>query len=1193
MALALVWSLVPGAKALEVGAKFHRLQIDDGLSQSVVISALQDSRGFMWFGTQDGLNRYDGKRIHVFRNDPDDPSSLINNSIFCLAEDDSGYIWIGTEGDGLCRFDRRTQRFRQYRDLLFTGDATGPLDVYNLCVDRQGRIWLATGAYGLLRFDPRTQAIKTFQHDPADSCSLSDDWVWAVLEDSRGAIWAGTQAGLCRLDPATDQVQRYHHAKNDSCSLSDDTVYSLCEDATGTIWVGTIYGLNRHNPAADDFTRYFADQDDRHSLSGHSIYCLYADRTGRIWVGTGGNGLNVLDPALEKFQRFQHDAFDLHSLSDNEVDCITMDRTGVLWVGTGNGVSRLDTYRKPFAHYRHSPADSSGLSNNFVWSLLEDGEGLLWIATTDGLNRLDPQTGAFTVFRHDPEDSTSLGSNDLTILHEDRQGWLWIGGANGLLSRMDRKTGKFENFQPDPDNPDGLSSDRTYAFYEGESGTLWIATFAGLVGYDPASGSFKRYRLAQEEDGAEEEEPIRTLCGDSAGRLWIGTWGTGIICVNRVNHDLTRYRHDPDDRNSLSNDNVLCFHEDRNGVMWIGTGNGLNRFEPQSGEFKRVIDKDGLPNNTIYGILEDDVGRLWISTNNGLCRFDPANWIFDNYDASDGLQGNEFNMGAFTRGASGRMYVGGINGFNIFYPDSIRNNLLVPKVVITDFELFNRPVPIGEISGGRTILDRDIAETEALTLSYQDYVVSFGFSAIHYASPERNQYAYLLEGFDSDWNYIGNRGRATYTNLPPGNYVFRVKAANCDGIWNEKGAALAITVTPPYWKTAWFLALVLLMGSSAVWGAHHYRTRLLRIRAQSLRRRVDERTAELRSANQNLKEEIAVRRRVETALRAAKEEAVAATRAKSEFLANMSHEIRTPMNGVIGMTALLRESELNPQQREYCEIVQASARTLLALINDILDFSKIEAGKLDLETIDFDLWEVVEDVSDMLALSAADKGLQFTSWVSHEVPTDLRGDPARLRQVLMNLANNAVKFTNRGQVEVRVTLEAQSENTVTLRLEVRDTGMGIPADSLDRLFESFSQVDASMTRKHGGTGLGLAIARQLCELMGGTMGVRSALEEGTTFWFTAEFPRVQAGPCAFSHKLALARQSGSWLRTPARVSGASCASTCSTRGSCSRWPPAVRRPSTCCERPPLPGVPSTPPSLVPCRRHSIPLRWAK
>jgi signal transduction histidine kinase/ligand-binding sensor domain-containing protein/CheY-like chemotaxis protein len=1093
----------------ELPVKFQRLMLADGLSQSSILSMHQDSRGFVWLGTQDGLNRYDGRQIVTFKADPENPNSISDVNAWCITEDPSGDLWVGTEGGGFNRFDRQTETFTAFRNVP---GGSGYLDVRAIVADSTGAIWIGTMGDGLLRFDPASEEVIRYGADGPVQASLPSAQVHSLLLLEGRQLWVGTGAGLTCLDAATGRMTHYLSDPLDECSLPVGEVLALAPGAGGGLWVGTAGGLGLLDVGTGRTRQYRFDFGDGGKSPSMAVSAVTETATGHVWVGTQHRGALQLDLETGRWRSFANDPQDPASLSDNEVYSLMMDRAGVLWIGSSNGANRLDTKAKQFFHISNQGSSEARLSNACVWSMWETRDRKLWIATESGLNILDPTTGLIHQVWADPDDPNRPSYDSFIEVVEDSLGGIWLGARDGALNRYDPSSGHFQRFAPDPGNPGAIGDDRVFAICSDRQDRVWIGTMQGLECYDLNTGLFHRYEHDPATVSGIPAGSVRELDLDSQDRLWMSIWGDGVACLDPVTGRFQHFRHEQGDRRSLSSNVVLSISSDHRNRIWLGTATGLNLLDPETGLCHWYTMEDGLPNNTIYRVEEDTAGRLWVATNFGLARFDPDRGRISNYVERDGIQDNEFNMGASHPGRSGLMYFGGINGLTAFYPDSIRSNPFVPEVALTDFRIFNKPVPVGAAAGGRVILDQAISETGHIELLHTDHVISFEFSVLHFASPLKNNFAYIMEGFETQWNEVGNRNHATYTNLPPGNYIFRVRGSNNDGVWNDDGVSVTVHVTPPFYRRAWFVISVMLLIAGTVYGAHRYRMRLLDVKNKLLERRVAERTEDLTVANEALQQEIAMRQRVEDELREARNNAVAATRAKSEFLANMSHEIRTPMNGVLGMTSILLDTSMSSDQREYAEAIYSSANNLLIIINDILDFSKIEAGKLNLETIEFDLFDVLDRVTEMLGYKAQEKGLDFTCVIDPEVPRILRGDPGRVTQILINLSNNAVKFTSEGGVAINVGLKGWWDDGVEVVFAVKDTGVGIPADRLDKIFESFTQVDASVTRRFGGTGLGLAIVRQLAELMDGQVWAESTEGQGATFRFTVRLRAAAQEP---------------------------------------------------------------------------------
>jgi diguanylate cyclase (GGDEF)-like protein len=828
--------------------RFERLSIEQGLSQSGVNSILQDDRGFMWFGTQDGLNRYDGYTFTVFKHDSLDPASLSNSTVWALHQDRKGSLWIGTEA-GLDLWDRERTSFVHFRSEPGNQQSLSHDRVRAILETRDGALWIGTDG-GLNAFNGASRTFTRFVHSPADSKTLSSDRVRAIFEDRDGVLWIGTDGGgLNAFDRATRTFRHYSNDPADPRSLSDDRVRCVFEDRDGFLWVGTYEGgLSRLDRASGTFARFQRGLAGPKTLSENRVRAIFQDRDGILWAGTDG-GLNEWRPESRSFVAYRNAPADAASLSDDRVMSIYQDRAGVLWVGTqGGGVNKWNMATESFALFRVDPSGSSTFSGNTVSAFCADAKGSVWVGTYNGLNRLDRRTGAVETFRKQPG---GLTDDRVFSLLADRAGILWIGTYEGGLNRLDPKSGRFTSYRNDPKDPGTLAGNGVTSLYEDKKGVLWIGVYrGGLNRYEPSTGRFTRYVHDAGNPKSLSDDRVIALAGDASGTLWIGTEGGGLNRLDEASGTFTRYRHDPKQPSSLSGDIVFAVHEDRLGALWVGTqGAGLDRWGREDrrvgrASFQKYGERQGLPNNTIYGLLEDEDGNLWMSTNKGLARLDPRTGGIRTYDKRHGLQSNEFNFGAAYRSGAGEMFFGGNEGFNAFFPNRIRRNNLAPPVVLTALEILNRDVKLPREFPG-----------SGLTLTYRDSVVSFEFAALDYASPDRNRYSYKLDGFDRDWVEAHGTRRATYTNLDPGKYVFRVRGANSDGVWNQDGESLPVTVLAPPWRTWWARTLYVLAALAVLFAFWRGQVRKVAREAeyrQRLEVQVEDRTSELAQRNQQL-----------------------------------------------------------------------------------------------------------------------------------------------------------------------------------------------------------------------------------------------------------------------------------------------------------------------------------------------------
>jgi len=1062
-----LWTAVASVAADIPPLILEHLTTSEGLPQGTVMTTLQDSQGFVWLGTEDGLVRYDGHELYRYSYSRNNAAGLPGNFINQLAEDAHHDLWIAIKDAGLARWNRAADTFTVYRH--------------------------AGGAAG----------------------TLSSDGVRALLINRSGAVWVGmSDAGIDVLDPVSGHIDSLRHDPDNPDSLIDDGVFTLTLDRSDRVWVGTAQGLDRWDPAHRRFV---------HLLAGEQVSRIYEDDSGLLWVGTFDHGLHVLDQDGHLIRSFQHDAQQPGSLVSDDVRAILKDQAGHLWIGTADGLDLLDRSSAHFDHYRQDASDTESLRDSFIMSLYQDDAGLVWIGTrSGGVSRWNPHSWELgshrpewlggkpvTAFADAPNDRVwiaSLGgglyqfdgstgqaqSIDRLLTHhdaladqrvmslrEDRRGALWIGTMASGLQKF--SNGRLESIPVKAGDPHATSAAGIMTIYESRDGRIWIGTHGGGANIlDPVTGLVRQLPFAAAQsnvDGALSGANVSAIVEDTHGNFWIGTDGGGLDLARPDGRIVRAFHHDPADLATLPANTVYALAVDQKGRVWVATdGGGLaevigNASTPEDIHFRIVTREEGLSSDTIYGIVVDSADRLWISGNSGLMRFDPDTGSVKTYHRQHGLQGEEFDFGAFHRLRDGRVCFGGPGGFNIFDPSHISENRRPPRLALVQVTVMGVP-----LSGGTPswLLNR-------VPLNYRANILSLDFGALDFTSPKRNRIAYRMAGLTDSWIDLGNQHRITLTNLDAGDHVLEVLAANADSVWSETPLRLTIHRDPAPWRSPWAYTAYLLAALALI----AYRVRLQRLKfrriareQQRLETEVALRTRELRESNQALEE---------------------AVQAKGRFMDRMSHELRTPMNGVLGMTELLVRTTLSGTQARLTQTIRSSAQVLLQIVNDLLDLSKINAGKVALEELSLDLVRILEECAALFAGATADKGVELIVCPPPKEAATLLGDPLRLRQIVMNLIGNAVKFTAQGEIVVRADLEYIDAAHATLRLSVADSGIGMDALTISKIFNPFMQADESTTRRFGGTGLGLAICRELTQLMGGTITVESQPQVGSTF----------------------------------------------------------------------------------------------
>lgn len=1041
---------------------FTHLSSEQGLSNSTIESIYQDSRGFIWIGTRDGLNRYDGHEMQVYRNDATDSNSISDSYIRSITEDRYHQLWVGTMG-GLNRLDPATNHFIRYRHRDGDAGSLSHNGINALLEDNSGRLWVATAGGGLNRFDPATKTFLHLREGPAQ--------ILCMAEDHDGSLWIGAQTGLYHYNPGTGTLTPITNPA--ATNPSGNSILAIQENRQGNLWLGTEDdGLYLFDPLQKTFTRFAHSDTAPGSLGNNMIKCLLTDHSGRLWAGSINGGLNLFNASAGSFFNYAYEPGIASSLSQRTVSALFEDRQGNLWIGTHRGgINIYSPGTGKFNLYRQEASPNS-LSYNDVRTFCEDnsGDGSIWIGTDGGgLDLFNRNRQTFRHYAYNPFDKKSLGSNAVLDVRQDREGALWVATWGGGLNLFDKTKGTFTRYQSNPADPHSISSNFVQATFEDDEARLWVATYyGGLNLFDRKTREFTRVTFDPTGKTSLTGSNIVSLLEDKEGRIWIGTDDGGLNCYHQ---DTRRFTHYFNSEEKMPDLRVLF--TDSRGRLWVGQ-KGLYLLDASRDSFRLYTDTGGLATEFIKGITEDELGNLWIATSNGLTRFNPDIGSFKKYNTGDGLQGLEFEANAYMKTKDGEMFFGGIDGFNCFYPGAIRSNPYIPPVYITAFQLSNRKILPGEKNGP---LQQDISFSPEIWLSYHQSTFSFTFAALNFTTPENNQFAYKLDGLDKDWNYVGKEYRAVYTNLGPGDYTFHVKAANNDGLWNEKGTAVHIVISPPFWKTDWFIGLLALVCAACLYAFFRFRTQL------------------------KLKE-----------LEAAKKEEI--RQVQLQFFTNVSHEFRTPLSLIIGPLEKMMKETLpsspssTPSFHRYYQTMYRNARRLLSLINELMDFGKLESGSLQLSVQHSHLNTFMEEIAEEFRDWAIQKEIDFTLQLPNPFP-DTWFDRQIVEKIVLNLLHNSFKYTKTGG---HITLEVRTEldtfhpsfaNQLILKndfrgssyayIRVADNGIGISKDSIHHLFERYYRI----TESHLGSGVGLAFVKSLALLHKGDIFVYSERLEGT------------------------------------------------------------------------------------------------
>lgn len=1054
------------AQAFDAFQNIKFEHISEGLSQSTVTCIFQDKKGFLWFGTRNGLNRYDGVKFTTFENNLSGSSSISHNYITTIFEDTKGNIWVGTMEGGLNLFNKENETFTNFKSTSKQGSISHN-NITCIYEDNKHKLWIGT-ENGLNYYVPEKHNFVYFRYINQHPQSINSNNISAIFEDSKFNLWLGTKGGGLKLfDQKHQKFISYLNEKNNPKSISNNVINTVFKDSNKQIWLGTQNGLNRFIESSKGilFERYQHEKHDPNSLGNNVIVCLSEDLLGRIWIGTQLNGLYIYDQTKQKFTNFYPDPLQQYSLSSNSVWSMYRDKMGTMWLGVRNrGINKWDYHHKQFKHHSVTIAGNQKLNNNDVTCFQEDELGNLWIGTDGGgLHYYDKKTTHYTRYFYHPKDKKSLGSNAVISLYIDKKKNLWVGTWGGGLNLFDKATKTFKHYLPSSSKGANREGKNVYAIGEDSYGNFWVGTYyAGLNLYDPKTDSFKQFLNDPTIPNSLGSNLISVLFEDSKKNLWIGTYGGGLDRLNRKNGQVTftHNRFEGYQSGKLGSNLINAITEDSQHHLWIGTGKGLYQFNDSKGTFKEYSKENGLPDNIINGLIEDKKGFLWISTNQGISKFDRVAQKFTNYSVADGLQSAEFLKGSFFKSKAGEFFFGGINGYNSFFPAQISDKKNKLPLCLTELKINNILIKPNQKDSP---LKRHISETHEITLSHDSNDFSIGFASLNYAAPQNAPFAYILDGYDKEWQTTNMDRSASYAQVPSGSYLFRVKNLDMN---NHTEVTLSIQILPPWWKTWWAYLFYFFIAITSLWW---YRQLIIR----QLRLESDLKLEHL---------ELTKMQELE--------------RLKSTFFAKISHEFRTPLTMILSPLKDMYHDQFEGNYKNQYQLMIRNSERLLRLINQLLDLSKLDSGKMTLVTTTFNLMDFLKPIFLSFESFAQKQGISYVL-DSADDAIFVSADSDKLEKIVTNLLSNAFKFTEVGKIVLSLKT-VEHGNNQSIEITVSDTGMGIPADNLSYIFDHFYQV-VHNHHKNEGSGIGLSLTKELVELHQGTISVESQIGKGTTF----------------------------------------------------------------------------------------------